>query len=100
MGQVPMDCLGNDPCFQDLDQNGGTNYCGSNTGWELETMLDVEWAHAMAPYANIMLVEGCTNSFNDLATAVTTAVSLRSEERRVGKECRARWSPASSSPRH
>jgi subtilase family serine protease len=76
MGQVPMDCVGNDPCFQDLDQNGGTNYCGSNTGWELETMLDVEWAHAMAPYANIILVEGCTNSFNDLATAVTTAVSL------------------------
>ena len=38
-------------------------------------MLDVEWAHAMAPYANIMLVEGCTNSFADLNAAVTTAVA-------------------------
>jgi hypothetical protein len=25
--------------------------------WTLETALDVEWAHAMAPYANIVLVE-------------------------------------------
>lgn len=38
-------------------------------------MLDFEWAHAMAPNAHIMLVEGCTNSFSDLATAVQTAVN-------------------------
>jgi subtilase family serine protease len=63
-------------CFRQLDQNGGTNYCGSNSGWELETMLDLEWAHAMAPNAKILLVEGCTNSFNDLNTAVLTAVRL------------------------
>jgi len=63
-------------CFRQLDQNGGTNYCGANSGWELETMLDIEWAHAMAPNAKIMLVEGCTNSFDDLATAVQTAVRL------------------------
>ena len=27
-----------------------------NSGWALETTLDVEWAHAMAPQANILLV--------------------------------------------
>jgi len=63
-------------CFQQLDQSGGTNYCGPNSGWELETMLDIEWAHAMAPNAKIMLMEGCTNSFTDLNTAVQTAVRL------------------------
>jgi subtilase family serine protease len=63
-------------CFQDLDQNGGHSYCGADAGWELETQLDLEWAHAMAPNAKLVLVEGCTNSFNDLATAVTTAIGL------------------------
>ncbi len=29
----------------------------NNAGWALETALDVEWAHAMAPAANIVLVE-------------------------------------------
>ena len=29
----------------------------------------------------------------DLKTAVSEAVTNRSEERRVGKECRSRWSP-------
>lgn len=65
-------------CFSNLDQNGNdasTTTCASNGGWELETMLDVEWAHVMAPNAHIMLVEGCTNSFDDLAAAVQTAVS-------------------------
>ncbi len=28
-----------------------------NGGWALETSLDVEWAHAMAPAANIVLIE-------------------------------------------
>jgi subtilase family serine protease len=29
----------------------------TRTGWAAETSLDVEWAHAMAPAANILLVE-------------------------------------------
>ena len=31
--------------------------------------------------------------FNELGLNMTTAVNMRSEERRVGKECRSRWSP-------
>jgi subtilase family serine protease len=32
-----------------------------NSGWAEETTLDVEWAHAMAPQANILLVETPVN---------------------------------------
>ena len=34
---------------------------GSNGSWAGETTLDVEWAHAMAPKANILLVETPVN---------------------------------------
>lgn len=39
------------------------------TGWDLEEALDIEWAHAMAPKARIILVEACSNSYNDLLVA-------------------------------
>jgi subtilase family serine protease len=45
----------------------------TNSGWALEIDLDVEWAHAMAPGANIMLVEARTSSFSNLFSAVDTA---------------------------
>ena len=35
---------------------------GTNSGWALETALDVEWAHAIAPQAKILLVEAKTQS--------------------------------------
>ena len=44
-----------------------------NTGWGLEEDLDIEWAHAMAPNAKILLVEACTNSYNDLLYAEAVA---------------------------
>src|SRR5438874_1055440 len=41
-----------------VNQTGGTSYpaADSTGGWELEAALDVEWAHAMAPGAKILLV--------------------------------------------
>lgn len=44
-------------------------------GWELEASLDIEWAHAMAPSAKIILVEAASNSFNDLLAAETVAAN-------------------------
>lgn len=44
--------------------------------WEVEESLDVEWAHALAPYAKIVLVEANSASNSDLMTAVRTAASL------------------------
>jgi len=64
------------PTFQRFDQNGGTNYPGTDPtgGWETEEALDIEWSHALAPGANIDLVEA--NTPNDLFTAETTAAGL------------------------
>ena len=41
--------------------------------WGLEEDLDIEWAHAMAPNAKILLVEACTNYLSDLQFAVLVA---------------------------
>jgi subtilase family serine protease len=47
----------------------------TNSGWALETALDVEWAHAIAPGANILLVVARSSRFNDLLNAVDYAAS-------------------------
>jgi kumamolisin len=48
----------------------------SNCGWGQEAALDIEWAHAMAPNAKIVLVEAASNSFADLFQAVDVASSI------------------------
>jgi kumamolisin len=45
-------------------------------GWELEESLDIEWAHAMAPAARIVLVEAASNSLTNLLAAETVAANL------------------------
>jgi subtilase family serine protease len=45
-------------------------------GWNQEAALDIEWSHAMAPNAVIVLMEAKTNSLNDLLVAVDKANSL------------------------
>jgi len=45
-------------------------------GWELEASLDVQWAHAMAPKAQIVLVEAASNSFADLMAAEDVAARM------------------------
>lgn len=47
----------------------------ANGGWAQEISLDVEWAHAIAPRANILLVEAASNSFANLFGAVDYAVN-------------------------
>ncbi len=42
-------------------------------GWDLEESLDIEWAHAMAPSATIVLVEACTQNLPDLLFAEEVA---------------------------
>ena len=43
--------------------------------WEVEEALDVEWAHAIAPGAQIILVEANSQSLSDLMASVATAAS-------------------------
>jgi subtilase family serine protease len=78
------------PSFTVLNQSGSALYQnGQSTGvkppatdgsggWALEESLDVEWAHAMAPGANIVVVEANTQSASNLFTAVQTAASPHS----------------------
>lgn len=44
-------------------------------GWALETSLDVEWAHALAPAAKILLVVAKTSSTSNLVSAINYATS-------------------------
>ena len=48
-----------------------------NSGWNMETSLDVEWAHAIAPNAKILLVEATTQSGTNLLKAVDYAASVK-----------------------
>jgi subtilase family serine protease len=45
----------------------------SNDNWAGEEMLDVEWAHALAPGAKILVVEARSSSNADLLTAINYA---------------------------
>lgn len=47
----------------------------NNSGWALETSLDVEWAHSIAPDAKILLVVAKSASTSDLLTAIDYATS-------------------------
>jgi hypothetical protein len=61
------------PSFKKVNQTGGTSYPAADQHWGLEVSLDVEWAHAMAPNANILLVEANSNNFADLFAAIDYA---------------------------
>jgi subtilase family serine protease len=45
-----------------------------NANWDVEISLDIEWAHAIAPKATILLVETPSNSLSSLLSGVQTAV--------------------------
>ncbi len=50
------------------------NGAGANSGWALETSLDVEWAHAIAPGAKILLSVAKSARTSDLLSAIDAAV--------------------------
>ncbi|MBI3751758.1 MAG: S53 family peptidase [Chloroflexi bacterium] len=62
-------CTTSNGCFKKVNQTGGTAYPRANAGWALEISLDVQWAHAIAPGAKILLVEASSNSFTNLLAA-------------------------------
>jgi hypothetical protein len=67
-----------DPTLSVINENGGTTLPGTDpagrgNSWAIETSLDVEWAHAIAPGAKILLVEANSASTSDLMAAVNTA---------------------------
>ena len=68
--------LNDPPSFQVLNETGGTTLppASGTSGWSVEESLDVEWAHAIAPQANLILFEADSPTNQDLiSTAVNTA---------------------------
>jgi hypothetical protein len=76
--------LADPPSFLKVNQSGsptelpGTDPSGAGTpgNWEVEEALDVEWAHALAPGAGIILVECQTTNGDDLYQGARTAAAL------------------------
>ncbi len=63
-----------DPNLTIVNQTGGSaSAVTADAGWSTEIALDLEWAHAMAPQAKILLVEANSASISDLMTAVDYA---------------------------
>ena len=62
-------CTTANGCFQKVDQRGGRTYPRKDAGWALEVSLDIQWAHAIAPGARVLLVEAASSSFTNLMAA-------------------------------
>jgi hypothetical protein len=65
--------LADPPSFSKVEQIVNGLPPSVDEGWALESSLDVQWAHAMAPAANIMLVESASADLSDLLGAVDYA---------------------------
>lgn len=65
-------CTTANGCFQKVYAAGTKP--PTNTGWAVEIALDVEWAHAIAPQAKILLVEAASNANAPMYQAVDVAV--------------------------
>jgi subtilase family serine protease len=64
------------PSFTKVNQSGGTTMPAQNTDWDGEIALDVEWSHAIAPQANIVLVEANSSGTTNLDAAVNYAKTI------------------------
>ena len=62
--------------FQVVYATGKKPQQDSTGGWELEEALDIEMAHALAPGAQVILVEAASNSTKDLFAAEAVAAKL------------------------
>jgi subtilase family serine protease len=77
--------------FQVVYGNGSRPTADSSGGWELEESLDIEWAHAMAPNAKIVLFEALDSSFTNLLGAEQTAAGYTDGNGLTVKEISNSW---------
>jgi subtilase family serine protease len=71
------------PSFRKVNQTGGTKYPPVDAAWALEAALDVQWAHAVAPAAHLLLVEATSNTVLNLMTAVSWATGCERRQRQL-----------------
>lgn len=69
-------CTTQNGCFRKVDQRGGTDYPADDSGWAMETALDVDAVSSACPACHILLVEADSATTRDLGAAVDTAVAL------------------------
>ncbi len=81
---LPQFNAGSGPTFAKLNEYGGTSlpdtepggqWGSGGEGWEVEESLDIEWAHAMAPKANIILFEAADENNGPFIAAQTAAAT-------------------------
>lgn len=82
-GLAPLNGQSGNGSFTVIDQSNMTP-SPANDDWSVETALDVEWAHAVAPKANIVLVLAKSDNLDsgtmrptDLLNAVLTAAAYQ-----------------------
>ena len=63
-------CTVANSCLEDHAMKPGTK---DDSGWDMETALDAEWAHAIAPSAKILVIEAASDNGTDLLKAVDYA---------------------------
>ncbi len=63
-------CTSKNGCFEKHKMDANVK---ADSGWSLETSLDTQWSHAIAPNAKILLVEAKTPSGKNLLDAVDYA---------------------------
>lgn len=68
--------VGQDGCFEKLNQRGGKILPPPNSGWAVEASLDVESIHGMCPQCQISLIEASSSSINNLSAAAEEAAKL------------------------
>jgi hypothetical protein len=70
-------CTTSNGCFRKVNQAGSsTGLPAASDNWSTEISLDLDMASAICPNCKILLVEGDSNSFANLAAAVDTAARL------------------------
>jgi hypothetical protein len=68
-------------CFTEVNQDGqtqanaGSNWPSANSGWLMETSMDLAAVSAICPNCHIVLVEASSDSYSDLVTAVGAAAN-------------------------
>jgi subtilase family serine protease len=62
-------CTTANRCFKKVDSKGGKHWPSRDKTWSVEAALDVQWAHAIAPGAKILLVEAKSDRLSDVLRA-------------------------------
>ena len=76
---LPLECSTNvfaatNKVFQLVNARG--TQPPTDAAWAMDSALDIQWTHAMAPLAKIVLVQSSSNTFIDLFQAIDVANSI------------------------